>query len=102
MEKNNENTTDLLVSHDSLPKTWVSNPYITAATSDNTRKAYRSDIRHYEKWGGRLPAIPEQIVEYLRHFAEKLNARTLTRRLIAIKHWHTYQSFPDPTTHAMV
>lgn len=36
----------------------VSNAYITAATSDNTRKAYRSDIQHFEQWGGRLPATP--------------------------------------------
>tara|TARA_Y100001960_G_scaffold238467_1_gene251474 strand:+ start:62 stop:235 length:174 start_codon:yes stop_codon:yes gene_type:complete len=30
--------------------------YLQAATSDNTRKAYRSAIRQFEKWGGRLPS----------------------------------------------
>lgn len=29
--------------------------YVLAATSDNTRKTYRSAIRQFEKWGGRLP-----------------------------------------------
>ena len=74
---------------------WVSNPYLVNATSENTRKAYRSDIKHYEKWGGILPATPETIIHYLQAFASTLNSRTLARRLIAIKHWHTYQGFPD-------
>lgn len=87
---------------DNTMTNWIANPYLKAATSDNTRKAYRSDIKHYEKWGGLLPATPEKIIQYLQTFAEKLNSRTLSRRLIAIKHWHTYQSFPDPTTHPLV
>lgn len=81
---------------------WISNPYLKAATSDNTRKAYQSDIKHYELWGGKLPATPEWIVNYLQAYAEKLNARTLSRRLIALKHWHNYQGFPDPTIHPLV
>src|SRR5262245_20384177 len=81
---------------------WISNPYIKAATSDNTRKAYRSDIKHYEQWGGLLPATPEKIIQYLQDYAARLNSRTLSRRLIAIKHWHTYQGFPDPTSHPLI
>lgn len=81
---------------------WIANPYLQAATSDNTRKAYRSDIRHYENWGGRLPATPELIVRYLESFATLLNARTLARRLVAFRHWHTYQGFTDPTAHPAV
>lgn len=87
---------------DQSPATWVTNPYLTAATSDNTRKAYRSDIKHYELAGGILPATPEHIINYLQHFATTLNARTLSRRLIALKHWHEYQGFPDPTSHPLV
>lgn len=81
---------------------WVSNPYLAAATSQNTRKAYRSDIRQFEKAGGKLPATPESIVTYLQAFATQLNSRTLSRRLVAIKNWHTYQGFPDPTTYPLV
>ena len=81
---------------------WVTNPYITAATSGNTRKAYRSDIRHFENAGGKLPTTPEHIVNYLQTYAARLNSRTLNRHLIALKHWHTYQGFPDPTTHPLV
>lgn len=82
--------------------TWVSNPYIKAATSVNTRKAYRSDVRHFEAWGGKLPASAESIVKYLQHYAAHLNARTLARRLTALKQWHSYQALPDPTQHPAI
>ncbi len=83
-------------------KLGLANPYIHLATSENTRKAYQSDIRHYEMAGGKLPATPEMIASYLHFFADKLNPRTLTRRLIAIKHWHVYQNFTDPTLHPAI
>lgn len=76
--------------------------YIQAATSNNTRKAYQQDIRHFMAWGGLLPATPETIVSYLVSYADKLNSRTLIRRLTAIKHWHMYQNFLDPTSHPLV
>lgn len=78
------------------------NPYISAATSQNTRRAYQADIRHFEEWGGDLPARTEQILHYLQFFADKLNSRTLARRLTAIKNWHLYQGFRDPTQHPSI
>ena len=30
--------------------------YVHAAVSDNTRRAYRSDLRHFLDWGGTIPA----------------------------------------------
>lgn len=71
--------------------------YIHSATSQNTRLAYQADIRHFERWGGSLPATTDTILRYLHTFAPTLNPRTLARRLIALKHWHEYQGFPDPT-----
>lgn len=85
-----------------LPKPWLSNPYIAAATSDNTRKAYQSDVRHFESWGGILPATVEMIAQYLEAHANNLNPRTLTRKLVALSHWHTYQDFTDPTQHTVI
>lgn len=43
----------------------ISNEYIHAATSDNTRRAYRADIEHFESAGGRLPATDKMIERYL-------------------------------------
>lgn len=85
-----------------LPYQIKNNPYISAATSSNTRKAYQGDIRHFENWGGQLPANTETILAYLQAFAKHLNPRTLARRLTALKNWHIYQSFPDPTQHPAV
>lgn len=78
------------------------NIYVQAATSDNTRRAYRQDIQHFISWGGLLPTAPDVIVRYLHQHAQILNPRTLSRRLTALKHWHAYQGFSDPTTHPLV
>jgi len=84
-------------STDLLPTT-----YIQAATSNNTRKAYRMDIQHFQRWGGMLPTSTEEVVRYLHAHAETLNSRTLSRRLTALKNWHSYQGFADPTIHLLV
>lgn len=81
-----ENPTEITHSH-----------YIHASTSQNTRKAYQNDIQHFRAWGAVLPTTPEKLLAYLHHYAGKLNPKTLKRRLIAIKSWHTFQGFPDPT-----
>lgn len=76
--------------------------YLHAATSDNTRKAYQADIRHFEAWGGKLPTSSEQLIAYLHAFAEQLNPRTLARHITALKQWHCYQGFVDPTQYPSV
>lgn len=63
--------------------------YLQAATNQNTRRAYQADIRHFISWGGRLPSSPDVFLRYLQEHATNLNSRTLKRRLVAIKHWHT-------------
>jgi len=80
----------------------ISNDYIKAATSSNTRKAYSSDLRHFKYNGGLLPATSEYIISYLQKNAAILNPRTLSRRLTALKQWHLCQGFSDPTCHPMV
>lgn len=76
--------------------------YIKRATADNTRKAYRQDIQHFEQWGGKLPADTATIIHYLHEHATLLNARTLARRITAIRQFHRYQGFSDPTDHPTV
>lgn len=103
MEKETAPKQDLLIRNESQPViATFTNKYIAAATSHNTRRAYQADIRHFEKWGGRLPANTEAILTYLQAYAKELNPRTLSRRLTAIKNWHIYQHFPDPTQHPSV
>ena len=77
--------------------------YINEATSENTRKAYKSDIKHFEQvWGGLLPASTSTVCKYLAAYAETLNVTTLARRLSAIATWHKAQGFPDPTNNELV
>ena len=76
--------------------------YLQAATSDNTRKAYRSAIRQFEKWGGRLPSDRDTVVRYLLARAESLNPRTLDLHLTAISQWHHYQGLIDPVCDPLV
>ncbi len=73
-----------------------------AATSDNTRRAYRSAVQHFLAWGGLLPTNESTLVRYLMAFADSLNVRTLSLRLTALAQWHKQQNFPDPTSTATV
>lgn len=70
--------------------------YLRAATADSTRKAYRSAIRQFEKWGGRLPAGSQDIAHYLLSRAETVNPRTLDLHLTAIGQWHKFQGVANP------
>lgn len=76
--------------------------FLAAATSANTRRTYRSAIRHFLAWGGALPCDEAAVIRYLLSFAEILNPRTLALRLTALAQWHRYQGFPDPTASATV
>lgn len=72
--------------------------FLAAATSDNTRRAYRSAIRHFQQWGGALPALEGVVIRYLLEHAQDLNPRTLALRLTALSQWHLYQGFADPAS----
>ncbi len=71
---------------------------LAEATSDNTRRAYRSAIKHFLSWGGVLPADEPTMIRYLLAYAETLNPRTLALRLTALSQWHLSQGFPDPAS----
>lgn len=70
--------------------------FLAAATSENTRRAYRSAIRHFLAWGGLLPADETGLIRYLAEHAGSLNPRTLSLRLTALSQWHQHQGFSDP------
>ncbi|MBR7792175.1 tyrosine-type recombinase/integrase [Undibacterium sp. FT147W] len=76
--------------------------FLAAATSDNTRRAYRSAIRHFLEWGGLLPADEASLIRYMAEHAGKLNPRTLSLRLTALSQWHKHQGFPDPCSYPNV
>lgn len=76
--------------------------YLLAALAKNTQKAYQSDIKHFLKWGGRIPATPESVANYLAMHATHLSMATLSRRVVAIGRAHTLQQMASPTTNELV
>ncbi len=68
--------------------------YVHAATSDNTRRAYRSDLRHFIEWGGAIPASDVMVADYLARHAGTLSVATLARRVVAKVEWHPGELFP--------
>ncbi len=75
----------------------ASSAYIQAATSDNTRRAYQSDINHFVKAVFSLPATPDCLIRYLESCANSHNPRTLHRRMTALRQWHQLKGEDDPT-----
>ncbi len=76
--------------------------YVREAVSDNTRRAYRSDLAHFTAWGGSVPCSPEMIAAYIAQHAHRLTVATLQRRLAAISTAHAAQGHQSPTTAKLV
>ena len=79
-----------------------SDEYIQSGTSENTRRAYQSDINHFLSKGFTLPAKPESIVNYQKLCATIHKPVTIERRLNALSQWHKLQEHADPTKDSSV
>ena len=71
-------------------------PYLRASVSESTRKAYRSDLAHFETWGGAIPAAPSMVASYLAAHADRLSVATLVRRVATISKAHEAKGLPNP------
>lgn len=76
--------------------------YLRASLSDNSRRAYRSDLSHFLAWGGTIPASPEMVAQYLASHAGQHAIATLARRLVSIGKAHTTQRMSSPTDTELV
>jgi integrase len=76
--------------------------YIAAASSDNTRRAYRNDLCSFVARGGTLPSTPQTVADYLVAHASELSPVTLSRRLVAIGRAHTVLGYPNPCRSELV
>ena len=72
--------------------------YIRESLAENTRVAYLSDLAHFERWGGVIPAAPETIAKYLVAHADILSVATLNRRIAALSKVHRFQGFSNPAS----
>ena len=70
---------------------------LTQSLAPATRRAYRSDIVHYEASGGVIPSTPEIIADYLADLAETHAVATIRRRLASLAKAHRAIGVEDPT-----
>ena len=70
--------------------------YVRDSLAENTRRAYQSDLRHFELWGGSLPASPETVAAYLAAHADRLSVTTLVRCLASLSKAHQARGLSSP------
>ena len=47
--------------------------YVRDSISENTKRAYRSDLKHFLDWGGSIPVTDVMLADYLAQHAEALS-----------------------------
>lgn len=76
--------------------------YVRVSVSDNTRRAYRSDLAHFLDWGGEIPASDVLVANYLAAHANILSIATLSRRVASISKAHTSRGLQSPTVSDLI
>lgn len=81
---------------------------LAGALADNTKRAYRSDVDHFDQWCSRhgldaLPAVPRTVHLYINALADDgYKASTIQRRLSSIRKVHRAAGEPDPCDSELV
>ena len=83
------------------PSALVSS-FTKASQSASTTRSYAQDVRHFKSNGGKIPATPEMVAEYLAKFAGSLAVATVAHRLIAIHRAHVDRGFESPVKDRLV
>jgi integrase len=84
----------------SLPNSVAA--FIRDSLAENTRKAYLSDLREFEQWGGSIPASAEMVAAYLADRANTLAVATLIRHLASISKAHQARGLSNPVRSELV
>jgi integrase len=70
--------------------------FLRSARAANTVKAYDADLRDFVAWGGRVPAKPELVAEYLADLSKTRTVATIKRRKAALTSVHRERGHADP------
>lgn len=76
--------------------------YVEKSLSENTRRAYATDVAHFQAWGGSIPATDITIAKYVAEHADTLSVATLCRRIATISKAHTANGLSSPTRSELV
>ncbi len=73
---------------------------IREAHSENTRRAYQSDLRAFRKWGGDVPTNPHELARYIAEEGQRLHTSTIQHCLAVLSAAHRLSggSGHPPTT----
>jgi hypothetical protein len=75
---------------------------VRESLADSTRRAYLSDLAHFETWGGQVPATDDLIASYLAAHAETSSTATLQPRVASLSKAHRALGVPNPTQSELV
>ncbi len=76
---------------------------LTAVFSDNTKRAYKSDLQSFLRWGGDIPSNPEEIARYIAESCPRLSVVTMRRHISALVNIHMALDLPEnPAQHPLV
>lgn len=76
--------------------------FVRHSLSDNTRRAYESDLERFQVWGGTVPASRAMIAAYLTEHAVTHAPTTLVRWLASLSKAHRAMQTRDPTKDELV
>ena len=71
--------------------------FASANLTENTRRAYASDLKQFRAYGGKIPCNAKALADYIAHCAEWFSVATIERRLMAIRHAHAERGLATPT-----
>lgn len=70
---------------------------LTHSLSDNSKRAYRADLRQFEASSRTIPCSPSSVAAYIAELAGSHAAASIQRRLAGIAKAHRAAGFDDPT-----
>ncbi len=76
--------------------------YVRDSISENTKRAYRSDLTHFLEWGGTIPATDVMLADYLAQHAGMLSVATLVRRIASISKAHSAKGLSNSARSELV
>jgi integrase len=76
--------------------------FLAASYAENTRRAYADAVKHFKRWGGRIPATPLQVARYAASYAGKMAYATLQQRLAGIHRAHLAKDLRSPVRSELV
>ena len=76
--------------------------YIAHASASATKRAYKSDVEHFLRHGGAIPASAQVVAAYLATWADRLSVATLERRLIGVHQAHRNAGVTSPVRDPLV